>query len=710
MTTQKCSADGKKHSTLPSFALGMLRRKWPQLLVYFLVMFFSMTVPVMLTVSSSEISSLRYVGREYWASEISRLTEALQDIGRLSAFFAAALALFAGCSAMRYLTNRSKAGFMHSLPFRRQTIFALETASSYLTLVLAYAAALLLALCSVTVGGFAGSGISAGLWRGALYALYFGFCFFAVSVFSGSVTGSSVVQCLLSLAILVIAPATYYGVYGFFETFHGEILWCEYYLSGTLLLSSSPLTSLFLLWTDGLGTLTVVLTLVGAVLFLVAALFCHRFRKTERSAMPVAYDAVGALVKYLCAFPVTIFFGLFFYLIGGSRYGWLLFGFACGALLWTMLVNTIVTRSPRQMFRGWRGLCVFLVLFSAFVVICGFDCFGVVRRAPAAAECGMVEIEMSGKCYQLTEQETADLAAVLDRGVRADTHGDMPRERYGVLLALHRGGHVSAIRRYYSGEDYQVICNAVRDSENFLDGFLPPFSQPKHMGYEGALMENGVILNDGYDELNAEDAIAFRTCYARDWEAHRDKIGKMPVTGTVSVQSEQGYQHYPLFACFTETNAFLQRVAKPYSDGAVSITEENWSEMVSCVESVMVIIEKWDIVDSSEVAETADWYTLEEALALGYTEEDYMAGVIPPKEEPDSDCRTFTDPEEIRQILSALTAIPGCDSVYYTTLVTPVDDRVRVIVTYRTSYGIASDSTWFLKGETPAFVIAAFEN
>ena len=56
----------------------------------------------------------------------------------------------------------------------------------------------------------------------------------------------------------------------------------------------------------------------------------------------------------------------------GNGAGWLLFGFLLGGLLSFMLINTILTKNPKQMFCGWRAIVIYLTAFCIASVGIGY--------------------------------------------------------------------------------------------------------------------------------------------------------------------------------------------------------------------------------------------------------------------------------------------------------------------------------------------------
>lgn len=580
MTMHKCSSE----RTLP-FALGMMRRNWSLTLLYFLVFFFTMSVPILVILS--DISPEWTIARQ-----ISRISSDVSGIAVASIFVSSAVAVFSGCAAMRYLTNKKTAGFYHGLPLRREKIYLSCVLNGIVSWLTAYLAATLISLIALGVSGFGAYGIPEILWEGVWYGFVFGLVFYAVTVFAGTLTGSSPIQFLLSCVILVIIPATYLSVYLFADYMLGDYVWVEYYFNEETILRLSPLTRLFLLAGDTRPSLLeIIMLFVTAALFLTAGLFFHKIRKTENSAKPVAFDFVGSVVKYICAFPVTLLAGMFFCAIGDNSIFWLIFGFICGVLLWTMLVNTVVTKSAKQMFRGLKGLGIFSALFAVFVLVFGFNCFGFMTYTPNTEDCNSAEVSIGGELYKLNKDELAEIAYVFDES-EMNYRGPIADGVYGrhMRYVLHRGNISYAVYRYISVENYDALLLAVKESEGFERQTFKYIADPKANSDLSLWTIKYGSLDRDTELYGAIDPKTFCDAYYKDLAGGTDIFNTL-IIGDVNIYSYSGNRvscTYPIYATFENTIAYLQKVLDDNGVEARIIGEANLDEMAEKIDKVTV--------------------------------------------------------------------------------------------------------------------------
>ncbi len=580
MTMHKCSSE----RTLP-FALGMMRRNWSLTLLYFLVFFFTMSVPILVILS--DISPEWTIARQ-----ISRVTSDVSGIAVASIFVSSAVAVFSGCAAMRYLTNKKTAGFYHGLPLKREKIYLSCVLNGIVSWLVAYIGAAVISVIALGVSGFGAYGISEVLWEGVWYGFTFGLVFYAITVFAGALTGSSPIQFLLSCVILVIIPATYFSVYLFADHMLGNYVWVEYYFNEETILRLSPLTRLFLLAGNTRPSLLeIIMLFITAALFLTAGLFFHKIRKTENSAKPVAFDWVGSIVKYVCAFPVTLLAGMFFCAIGDNSIFWMLFGFVCGALLWTMLVNTIVTKSAKSMFRGMKGFCIFAALFTVFVLVFGFNCFGWMTYTPDAEDCNSVEVSIGGELYKLNKEELAEVAYVFDESDVSP--GDLVvGGAYGrhMRYVLHKGNAAYAVYRYISVENYEALISAVKESEGFERQTFKYIADPKANSDMSLWTIKGGSLDRDTELYGAIDPKTFCDAYYKDLASGTDIFNTL-VIGDVNIYSYTVNRvscTYPIYVTFENTIAYLQGVLESNGIEARIISEEYLDEMAEKIDKVTV--------------------------------------------------------------------------------------------------------------------------
>lgn len=114
----------------------------------------------------------------------------------------------------------------------------------------------------------------------------------------------------------------------------------------------------------GLSWTAVLVLILFTLACFAGALVLIRIRPTEGAETPVVFQPIAAVVKYAVMVPATILLGYFFGEVFSWDGVWSIFGMISGAVLSFMLMNVLLTRNARQMFRGWVGLLIFVVVIA----------------------------------------------------------------------------------------------------------------------------------------------------------------------------------------------------------------------------------------------------------------------------------------------------------------------------------------------------------
>lgn len=371
MTTAVLSkSSNKKAYWNGAYFFGELRRSWAHALLYTLAFFFSLTVPMMSRLSDTlrydyysiydvTMDAMAGTGTIYTYDPINnRFAEIEYFPYVLVAMF---IAIWAGIFAVTYLNRRVSAYFYHSLPIAREGILLVKSTVALADFVIALI--INIALTSAFYLKLPGVDNLVPLFALAGYCLLTFAVIYAFILLLGALCGTSMFHMVMIALSFGLLPLMLSAVYllGEMVTNHLNM---EYLLEMRLTSPYFYLVEVF----ERVGGLSawqiVFLTLFGAVAF-VGALLLVRIRPTEAAESSVAFPAVGAVVKYAVVGTAAVLGGFLFKEVFWGEIGFI-FGFVCGLLLSFMLMNVLLTRSVRQMFRGLR---VLLILALVVIVV-----------------------------------------------------------------------------------------------------------------------------------------------------------------------------------------------------------------------------------------------------------------------------------------------------------------------------------------------------
>ena len=386
MTSASSSTEKiKKAGFLPLFS-NILRQKWTTMLLSAILMFFTLPVPVMMVLSSYKNSwetySLENDVQKYmleWGYSIRFALIPLMAI----------LGVIMVCAMTRYTKKRETVDFYHSLPITRGRLYASWLLAGLTLLIVPFIIMSAVTLIILS----ANDAMSLSLFH--TYMLSFGeslvymLLLGGISVVVGMISGTTVVHLLLCGTAVIIIPLFYWAVV-YFASIFNENMWVSWYYNSEFMARLSPLMR-YMFNSERLSTAEAVVWLLLAAAMFVGGYFIYRVRKSERAGTPVVFRPVGEVIKYLLIIMMTLLGGIFFYEVMYS-FGWTVFGMVCGALLTFMLTNSVLAKTAKSMFRGWKGLCVYGGVCVVSMCVLIFNLFGINTNIPSESDLARVDV------------------------------------------------------------------------------------------------------------------------------------------------------------------------------------------------------------------------------------------------------------------------------------------------------------------------------
>ncbi len=384
----------------PKYYLFLLKRNWSQSFIYFIILFLSMPVALLIKINNT-------FDIESW-TEIRRIQEISETISNglvyLWGALAVAFAIFSGILFMNFITERKKAYLYHSFPVKRKTHLFTHVAVCISSFLIAFVSNTLISLLVFWARGVTYGEIISEFIYAILISCVFFIIALSLTVLACALAGqtSSIFLLLICFAFL---PLVLYLSAVQFLTFHSEFINVEYFINETVATKLSIAFRFFFLAVDG-NRYTVfegIITVLVSIAIFVLSYFIYKKRRTELAGTPIINPVLGETLKYLVLFPASFYAGYIFYLIGGQITFWLYFGFICGAFLVFIFFNLFLYRSQRKMFFNFKGLLIFIVLF-VFAFSLTFLNTG--KNIPDSDKVKSVEVEIRGKVYEFYDKDT----------------------------------------------------------------------------------------------------------------------------------------------------------------------------------------------------------------------------------------------------------------------------------------------------------------
>lgn len=299
--------------------------------------------------------------------------------GGALAFMLTIAAVVLAASGFAYLHSKKKTDFYHSLPIRREMLYAVTCLNGFLYMAVAYLGFLTVAAVMIRVKGVPFD------WGSLYLASVEHLCFFALvymtAILSMLLTGNLVVG-LLGTGVLfswgpVICMTISAYFLEYFTTFYGD---------DSFLLALSEWTSpvgwyVKACMSSQPGRMALWAMLAAAVLFLLGMLL-YRRRPSEAAGHAMAFPITEPIIRFLIAVPSSLLLGAMFHLVMCED-GWTVFGLVCGLLLVSCIIEIIYHFDFKSLFAHKRQLLVSAVFVGVVFAVFRFDLFGYDRYLPA---------------------------------------------------------------------------------------------------------------------------------------------------------------------------------------------------------------------------------------------------------------------------------------------------------------------------------------
>lgn len=413
MTTQKsCSEKSnivKNYGFSGKYFLGELKRSWP--FAVFLFIAFLIMMPVAVLMGLQNVPVYIPVVREISDAEILRHVMRIieEPVMRVVwGVFIVGFGILSGLKIGTALTNKVHSDFLHSLPIRREAIFAtklLTTSAVFIGALLVNSLLVVLAcVVSSGLGTYGLSDIFATVFAFFFKALLLYFTAFSITNLACMLSGTIVMQVFLTF-FLGFAPLAYYlMVYGIAFTYADNIS-ADYYYTFDFSQKICPIVKQINMLITDASALDIFSAIFLNVLLIFITIVVYKMRKVERAGTPVVFEPVAHVLKYLCLIPCTFFVGFLFEAMGGNDEGWRIVGFIFGALLSFMFMNLILTKNARKMFAGIKGFGIYVAVMVLVIVGCSLNLFGIDTYVPKNDDLESVTVSVNGVADNLEIRE-----------------------------------------------------------------------------------------------------------------------------------------------------------------------------------------------------------------------------------------------------------------------------------------------------------------
>jgi ABC-2 type transport system permease protein len=320
------------------------------------------------------------------------------SFGSMLTVFGMVLAsLICGLSSFAYLNSRSKVDFYHSLPVRREKLFAANFLNGILFTALPYAVCLILSVLIGTANGADASRLWPAAISGYILNMIYYILMYATVVLASMMTGHLVVGFLGSLVFAFAVPLGSALVEGCFSTFFSTYVSSASYPVFHWGTRFSPLMEyVYEITADSAGEsvlIPAVAALAVSALIAAAALALYLRRPSEAAGKAMAFAWSMPVIRIFLTILSGIGMALFFWAMRESM-GWMIFGIVCGCVICHGVIEMIYHFDFRKLFA--HKLQLLACIAASIAILCAFryDLTGYDRWVPESSQIKEASIDV----------------------------------------------------------------------------------------------------------------------------------------------------------------------------------------------------------------------------------------------------------------------------------------------------------------------------
>lgn len=561
------------------------RRIWTialSMLVFFVVL------PINIALKAS---SYDYINNQEWV--IRQLKETMGPQNEIMMMITIGSAVVCAISGFFYLNSRKKVDLHHSIPVRREALFAVNFLDGLLIYIVTYLFNVLLALIILQVNGFIDGNMLALSWSAVGINLLFYLLIYTVTVIAVMLTGNLVISVLgtgvfLSYGPILMAIKEMYFS-GFFTT---------YYSNNNLVYEVVEFLSPVGIYNDvaklaasgtGNGLSVKIVAVVAVTIILIyAALFLYKRRPSEAAGKAMAFNISKPIIKFMLVIPLTLFGGIVFRNITSSNYtAWFVFGMIFTLVVVYAVIQIIYDFDIRSAFHHRKHLLICAIAVGVFACIFQFDILGFDSYLPKKEDIksmsvGVMGLDeriryfeteendngyMSNAEYQLKYMELTDFEAAYSLAQAGTERAKRDKENeyyygndsfdYNVKYTLKGGRNVYRQYRIEADKSMDAL-RAVYVDTKFKEGHFPMYTWDA-MDIGQVSCSN--LLTDKELSLNISEKNQLLSIYREElYGLTLDEIREEPPVATLYMMVSDRYwtDHY-IYPSFIKTIAFLKK-------------------------------------------------------------------------------------------------------------------------------------------------------
>lgn len=371
------------------------RRLWT---IPLAIIVFFLSYPITYAITLSNMSNVESSYTDI-VRTISQLAGTTYPMGMMITVIGAVIC---GMSGFYYLHSKKKIDFFHSIPIRREGLFAIHYINGILIYLVPYIVNMILSILILQINGYMNTTLLSTIGNTIIVNTIFYLLTYTIVIVAMMLTGNIIVSCFGTGVFFLYGPLLQIMkemlFQEFFQTYYGngksvieQLQFLSplgiYYKTAIKVNGSLNKGNLFSL----LVVLIVTLILIGG------ALFFYIKRPSEAASKAMAFTISEPIIKFALVVALSLGGGLIFRgLTYESSGGWFLFGIIISLIIIYGVIEAIYNFDIKCMFRHRLQLLACLGITLVIAGIFQFDLFRYDSYLPKKSEIASMSIHISG--------------------------------------------------------------------------------------------------------------------------------------------------------------------------------------------------------------------------------------------------------------------------------------------------------------------------
>ncbi|OCA82925.1 DUF6449 domain-containing protein [Pseudobacillus wudalianchiensis] len=361
-----------------------------------------------------------------------------------------------------YMTKKGSSDFMHSLPFKRETLLTHVYAAGGIALILPIlltGAVLVIIHPFMTPPLYTMGNIVGWIGISLLIVLFM----FTVTIFVGLFIGSTLIQGVMAYGILILPGALIMLALGNARFFINGLAADAYIdrvmTKGIFLVRASSITE------KPFSSLELALYIGLIVLLIAVSYFIYKIRPAEAVDETIAFPFFRSLFIFSLTLFVMLASGLYFAEFLNGAFGWTLFGYAIGAFVGYTIMQMIVQKTLRLSW-PWKGFVLYAAAVIVLLIPTAILAGTYEKKIPAENEIAAV---YAGDSISYDSTYLPESTAIDKKRFGEMKEKESIRQTISLHKQLMKEGHPSKQRNYQVGIVYKLKDGSRIDRQYYLD-------------------------------------------------------------------------------------------------------------------------------------------------------------------------------------------------------------------------------------------------